>query len=264
MTDPELVDFEVDPLNPGQFFACCALLELASRLWTGVEGRFDKTDRTFLLKMPGTRAELMTAIANAKLEPIDPDDATSTPIRIGAPFRPLDIDWWVNDQTGARDFKVWAGTMRSFEIAVALQTSLRSKEFHNADTLNRGIVVRNPDDPSKKKEPYYFDSRRAPNAHARDVRFSTDDTDFASIAHPAVELLCLIGLQTARPAATPVSRIYRYFTWHHLMPSTLLLALACNATELPSGRCYEFENWFRTGQRKHKSFRAASLVRNGE
>ena len=25
----------VDPTNPGQFFACCGLLELADRLWQG-------------------------------------------------------------------------------------------------------------------------------------------------------------------------------------------------------------------------------------
>jgi CRISPR-associated protein Csb3 len=264
MTTQELVHFDVDPLNPGQFFACCALLELASRLWTGVEGAFDQTDRRFLLKMPGSRVDLMSAIANAKLEAIDPEDLTSTPIRIGEPFRSMDIDWWINDQTGARDFKLWKGQMRSYEIAVALQTALRSPDFHNADTLNRGVVVKDPNDQKKKREPYYFDSRRAPNAHARDVGFSTDEVDFASIAHPAVELLCLVGLQTARPASTHRSRIYRYFTWHHLMPSSLLLALASNAAELPNAQGYEFENSFRSGHHQHKSFRAASLVSNGE
>ena len=33
----------VDLTNPGQFFACCGLLELASRLWPGAEGWFEKT-----------------------------------------------------------------------------------------------------------------------------------------------------------------------------------------------------------------------------
>ncbi len=28
----------IDPTNPGQFFACCGLLELADRLWPGSEG----------------------------------------------------------------------------------------------------------------------------------------------------------------------------------------------------------------------------------
>jgi CRISPR-associated protein Csb2 len=33
-----------------------------------------------------------------------------------APFRPLSIDWWETDLTGAQDLKVWAGTMESFGI----------------------------------------------------------------------------------------------------------------------------------------------------
>src|SRR6059058_2715350 len=32
----------VDVTNPGQFFACCGLLELADRLWPGAEGWFEK------------------------------------------------------------------------------------------------------------------------------------------------------------------------------------------------------------------------------
>jgi hypothetical protein len=34
----------VDPTNPGQFFACCGLLELADRLWPGAEGCFTVED----------------------------------------------------------------------------------------------------------------------------------------------------------------------------------------------------------------------------
>ena len=31
----------VDVTNPGQFFACCGLLELADRMWSGAEGWFE-------------------------------------------------------------------------------------------------------------------------------------------------------------------------------------------------------------------------------
>jgi CRISPR-associated protein Csb3 len=31
----------VDPTNPGQFFACCGLLELADRIWPEAEGWFE-------------------------------------------------------------------------------------------------------------------------------------------------------------------------------------------------------------------------------
>ena len=35
------IRIQVDPTNPGQFFACCGLLELADRLWPGSEAWFD-------------------------------------------------------------------------------------------------------------------------------------------------------------------------------------------------------------------------------
>jgi CRISPR-associated protein Csx14 len=47
MTITPSFSVHVDPTNPGQFFACCGLLELADRLWQGAEGWFDKGGREF-------------------------------------------------------------------------------------------------------------------------------------------------------------------------------------------------------------------------
>ena len=38
---PATIRINVDVTNPGQFFACCGLLELASRMSTGAHGCFD-------------------------------------------------------------------------------------------------------------------------------------------------------------------------------------------------------------------------------
>src|SRR5687768_461111 len=35
------IGIPVDLTNPGQFFACCGLLELADRIWPGAEGWFE-------------------------------------------------------------------------------------------------------------------------------------------------------------------------------------------------------------------------------
>jgi CRISPR-associated protein Csx14 len=35
-----MIQLRLQPTNPGQFFACCGLLELADRLWNGAEGSF--------------------------------------------------------------------------------------------------------------------------------------------------------------------------------------------------------------------------------
>ncbi len=44
------IRLSVDPTNPGQFFACCGLLELADKLWDGSEGFFNKDGMGFLIK----------------------------------------------------------------------------------------------------------------------------------------------------------------------------------------------------------------------
>jgi CRISPR-associated protein Csb3 len=43
---------DVDVTNPGQFFACCGMLELAHRLWPGSEGWFAEDQRTFSVRGP--------------------------------------------------------------------------------------------------------------------------------------------------------------------------------------------------------------------
>ena len=251
------ITVNVDATNPGQFFACCGLLELADRLWPGAEGWFENGDQAFLISGTGNLESLVEAIATAQLIQTRPSDPYSSPLTIGAPFRPLSIDWWETDLTGARDLKVWAGTMESFGIAAAMQHALRDKRFHALDLFDVGIVVTTPHDTGKKKEPYYFDARRAGNAHSRDVGFSPNDLGLTSIAHPAVELLCLIGLQAARPVLTAASRVYDYFTWHVPCLPNLLLAASTGLLSLTDARGYRFENWFRTGQKKHKAFRSA-------
>lgn len=266
MIDPTpSITVAVDPTNPGQFFACCGLLELADRLWPDAEGWFAEGGRQFKIACDGRLPELVHAIAHAGLTPADPDDGTSTPFTVGAPFRPLVIDWWEADQTGGRDLKVWAGTMESFGIAYAMQVALRDERFHTPGLFDMGMVVTNPADPTKKKEPYYYDARRAPNAHSRDVGFSPNDLGSTTTAHPAVELLCVIGLQVARPRRTDTPRVYDYFTWPVPLPTNLLLAASTGAVGLPGCRGFRFENWFRTGQKKHKAFKSAlPLTTNGD
>ena len=41
------ITVNVDVTNPGQFFACCGLLELADRLWPGAEGWFSNDGVVF-------------------------------------------------------------------------------------------------------------------------------------------------------------------------------------------------------------------------
>jgi len=250
------ISVDVDAANPGQFFACCALLALADRLWPGAEGWFIRGEQQFLIAAGGSLEGLISRMSQASMEASTPEDTTSSPVLIGDPFH-LSIDWWETDLTGARDLKVWAGTMESYGIARALQQSMRIPAFWTSALFDEGMVVANSEDSTKKKEPFCFDCRRADNAHSRDVGFSPNDLSLTSIAHPAVELLCLIGLQFARPVATTRTRVYEYWTWPAPVPANVILAASTGSLQLPGARGFRFENWFRTGQRKHKAFKRA-------
>src|SRR6266700_1264826 len=56
----------VDPSNPGQFFACCGLLELAARLWPGAEGWFEGPE--FCVECRGQLPELLTQLAHSQIK----------------------------------------------------------------------------------------------------------------------------------------------------------------------------------------------------
>jgi CRISPR-associated protein Csx14 len=256
MKNPEpTIRVNVDPTNPGQFFACCGLLELADRLWDGAEGWFERGE--FHLATGGGLPDLIRQLSQVELVQLDSDDNTASPIAIGPPFRPLRLDWWHDEQAGGKELKVWAGTMESVRIARALQHTLRDDRFHKADLFNLGLIVYDPDNCKKKVEPFYFDARRSPNAHSRDVGFSPNDLQMTTTAFPAVELLCLVGLQRSLPSKTDQPRVFEYFTWTAPLPPCLSRAAVCGLLPHSGRRGYRFENWYRTGQKKHKAFRPA-------
>ncbi len=246
---------DVDPTNPGQFFACCGLLELADRIWDGAEGWSERG--AFRISAGGDLAELLRVASRAELIQLDRDDDTSSPIEIVLPSGSLRLDWWRDEQAGGKELKVWAGTMESVRIARAMQHTLRHDRFQSADLFDVGLIAYDPDNPTKKVEPFYFDARRGPNAHSRDVGFSPNDLSMTTTAFPAVEFLCLVGLQRALPARTKQPRVFEYYTWAIPLPPPLVPA-AVSGLLPSSGRLgYRFENWYRTGQRKHKAFRSA-------
>ena len=125
------------------------------------------------------------------------------------------------------------------------------------------MVVPDPDKPNNKKEPYYFDARRGPNAHSRDVGFSANDLGLTTTAFPAVEFLCLVGLQRCLPARTDTPRIYDYHTWSVPLAPPLLPAAVSGLMPGIGRRGYRFQNWFRTGQKKHKAFLSATPLTPG-
>jgi hypothetical protein len=258
MSEPvHTIRIHVDATNPGQFFACCGLLELAERLKPGALGWFEND--SFVISEGPSLETLVARIVVAELIQLETDDTTASPIQIPSPFN-LRLDWWKGGDKTSSDLKVWAGTMESFRIARAMQHAMRAPEFTTAEILNIGMVAFDPDDLEKKVEPFYFDARRGPNSHSRDVGFAPNDLGMTTIASPAVELLCLIGLQRVRPVSTGKPRLFDYHAWSLPLPSLLAPAAAAGLLLDAGARGYRFESWFRTGQRKHKAFITAKLT----
>lgn len=250
-------EVRVDLSNPGQFFACCGLFELASRLEPGARARF-KDDR-FVVTSEVTLASVMDALCRAPMTALEPEDSTASPILLGGPFA-LRLDWWNDALSRGRDLKVWAGSMECLRIARALQRAL-AQQNHDENMFDGGCVVFDADNPAKKTEPYYFDSRRAPNAHSRDVGFAPNDLGLTTTAYPAVELLCLVGLQRGRPASDPSNRLICFYsTWSEPLEISMLGGVVCGMVEQLNSQRYRFENWYRTGQKKHKTFRSSTLL----
>lgn len=252
------IKINLDLTNPGHYFACMGLLELADRLWGEAHGWF--VENCFLVATGGDLSDLLNALRTTELRQLDPANNTSSPIEVGTPFRTLRLDWWQDILAGGREMKVWAGRMDSVRIARAMQHAMRNGKFDSPDLLEVGVVAYNPDSLADKVEPFYFDARRCPNAHSRDVGFSPDALKMTTTAFPAVELLCLCGLQRCLPARTQLPRVFDYFTWSE--PLSSMLAGPASAGVFRAGKQsgYRFENWYRTAQKKHKAFRSATQI----
>ena len=256
---PATIRINVDVTNPGQFFACCGLLELASRMSAEAHGWFDTGH--FNISGGPALAELIATVTAAKLTQTDPEDTTASPILIEKPFA-LRLDWWKSGDRTASDLKVWAGTMESLRIARAMQHTMKAPAYASENLLNCGMVAYDADDPETKVEPFYFDARRGPNAHSRDVGFSPNDLKLTTIASPAVEFLCFIGLQRVRPVSAGKPRLFDYHVWSQALPALLAPVAAAGLLGSSATRGFRFESWFRTGQRKHKAFLTAKPIPN--
>jgi CRISPR-associated protein Csx14 len=241
-----MIRLDVDLTNPGQFFGCCGVFELAQRLWPRVTARFE---RAHFIVSDGTLEELVMKTTEASLEVLEPGNQTSSALRLAEPFD-LRLDWWKVE----RALKTWAGRMSVDRIAVSLQRDL-------PNTLRNGFfddghVVVGAD--GKKVEPFYFDGRRGANALPLDVGFSSDALSLETVAFSATEFFTLLGLQRFRPSDVRL-RVYRYRAW--CAPLSVTLAALAAARVLPDdGPMFQFESAFRTDQRKHKAFSPAVPV----
>jgi CRISPR-associated protein Csx14 len=280
------ISIPVDLTNPGQFFACCGLFELADRLWPGAEAWFEGEvlQSTFqilasrhqsnpkvplypnlreLLDFASTlRFDVGNAEGGAEDTDEGEDDASLDPIVIDSPIR-LVLDWWSD-----RSIKPWAGSMKERPILNAMLSAI---DTTIPDPLNYSRPVFDPSAPvesgkrarkPKKREPFYFDCRRGSNAHPLDSGFSPDKHHMESCCFPAVEAMAFVGLQRCRPAPTDAPNRSMYTAWTASLPVNAIGPVVCGMVHIPGSLAFTFDNFFRTDQRKHKSYSRATRTRS--
>jgi CRISPR-associated protein Csb3 len=250
MKSPEpTIRLAVDTTNPGQFLACCGLLELADRLWNGAYGWFD--EGAFALAPVHNDgcvlAELLEAIRGMTLEKVDPEDEQETvaPLTLRGPFQ-IRLDWWHDDRSGGTKFKTWAGQQKVVTIARAMHGTLGDKELSEANLLNTPAILYDIEDRKKTVEPFYFDARRSAQANSIDAGFSPDAQGMSMAVYAAVEFLCLVGLQRFRPRDNE-DRTFSYYIWSARTPLMPSVAQAVASHGLVRGaREHRFRMLFRT------------------
>ncbi len=188
MTGPKpSFSVKVDATNPGQFFACCGLLELAHRLWPAAEGWFDSPGPTFSIHSSddtATLARLINGLRDCKIAglsddqrrereeleaekrrlekdgeelPKEKDDrrralgtlARKGELFLGPPFS-LALNWWQTGDEDATTVKTWAGQQELHKVARAAQDSLQGiTQFESL--LEFACVMRVPHEYQKHK-----------------------------------------------------------------------------------------------------------------
>jgi len=256
MSNPN-IQIPVDLTNPGQFFACCGLLELADRLWPGVEGWFER--RAFSIVSDDAHCslkQLLDRLHTCEVVQLDREDNSASPLRLPA-FGNLRLDWWTKVETlkkqlievgTSKSLMTWSGSQRGPRIFRLFQSALPNLNLD--DPLNHAIAVCDPDSskPDKAIAPFYFDSRR--DGMSLDIGFSPDEQDMSVDSFPAVEMLALIGMQRSRPMIDEETRprSFIYTAWAERLPANVAPLAAQRVIGIRSIGSYRFTKPSRGGE----------------
>lgn len=234
MTYPEpSFSMNVDVTNPGQFFACCGMLEIAHRLWPGAEGWFSKG----LFHITATPAQeyicrlLLKNLAEAQPTALaGSSDPKLPPVYIGMPFN-LRLDWWLDIHGEKSAFgKMFSGQKRTLTDVRRLQSALRNALKLSEDEA----LLFDWAEPLKGR--FGVDPRAA--WEALDVGFSPNDQDMLIDTCLVVELLGAIGLQACPPM--PDGTSYTFAAWSAPLCACVSPAAAAGLLITPRGARYKF------------------------
>ncbi len=274
MTAPNFT-IPVNLANPGQFFACCGLLELADRLWPGTEGWF-QADRFYLrspqavvfaeltealcgLQVDNTmtpaqreRYILLKSMSSAQLKAqaaLEAEKKKLESLRREEPIllvgqTPMRIDWFRDDDAGGTRFKTWAGQQSVLDILTDMHLGLSQiPEFSETSLWSSAAGI---------GLPFNFDSDLGAQGSPLDIGFSFDPlastktTRIELSCKPGLEFLSFVGLQRFRPLELSDGKRFLYSAWNQPLPPVVAAAATCQAVPLSDTQIYEFRLLYRT------------------
>lgn len=199
----------VEPRNPGQFFACCGLLELAHRLWPGTEGWFEKS--RFLVAHPknGSLMDLLIPLIQCEVTRASEaaTDPKTAPVLLGPPIC-LRLDWWLRDDGTPNLFKTWAANASSYQMFSKWRAPFEQTLAAIAAEPDQVLTISR-----RLQGSYGFDSDLGWDA--LNVGFSLNEHPGLKElpTRPSVELLGAVGLERFFPAFNASEQLVEYATW---------------------------------------------------
>lgn len=283
------ITIPVDLTNPGQFFACCGLLELADRLWPGAEGWFDSPSKFILCNhgvclsieplcktimecavsplLPASELDELTRINKRKADlkrakkslPIAEEKERkrlnskriASGFSLGPPFD-FRVDWWLVENCDGDHLKTWAGPQAIASVANAIHASLPEvKEIELLD--HERLIIRD----GEPIAPLSFDSGRV--GTAQDIGYSSDKVGQPISCCVWTELLALIALQ--RFALQPDNGgFFTFHAWRHPFPPAVAAVSARGRFPHVVGCEGRFRLAGRDSGNRYKAFQQATLT----
>jgi CRISPR-associated protein Csx14 len=189
----------MDPLNPGQFFACCGLFELIAKSAPGACAYFVADEATprraeFVVEgdaLPHLQS-VLSALRDATVEFQTETEKSVWPVKLGVGREVFELDWWFDLETFHEEpsnLKCWAGQVTTQKLFSELLRSIDPDA--GADRLMTAAT--------RSKSKFGVDPRSAWNA--LDFGFSPDTHGDDTATYPSVEIMAAVGLQGFRPKA---------------------------------------------------------------
>jgi CRISPR-associated protein Csb3 len=271
------IRINVDVTNPGQFFACCGLLELADRLWPKEEvagcfsaTRFQRSLFCISSRVALSSCDLVKRLVNCERTAVDPyqpirgsdgkpvkDSKKTKPVLLrhndnsrGEEFS-LRLAWWLDELAGTQTrFKTWSAHNSAEGQIASLSRKIKVDEITDGNLFHQcvGMTSRLGLDPRS-------------SWNTLDTGFSPNDQQLSVDTYAATELLAAVGIETFRPSQANDG--YVYAIWSNPLPVIVARAAASGKLNIQGATRYRFEVDTRG---KFKFFTKAQLLersRNG-